>query len=324
MRPAHPQRASATDSSALRRVLVIKLSALGDFILSIASFQAIRRAHRDAEIVLLTTAPYETLARATGCFDDIWIDARPALSRPRTWLALSRRLRRGRFDRVYDLQRNDRTAWYFRLLGRDKPEWVGKAGGASHRYIEGPGEPRHITEREAEQLRLAGIERAPWPDLSFVDCDLKRFDLPARYAILVPGGAPHRPRKRWPADRYAELARYLAAQGVIPILVGTDAESDEIDAVAQACPEAMNLRGRTSLLELAALARDATVAVGNDTGPMHLVAASGVPVVSLFSGESDPRKIAPRGPHVTVLRHDDLTDLPVSEVLAALPADLRP
>ena len=307
-----------------RRILVIKLSALGDFVLSIASFQAIRRAHPEAEIALLTTGPFEGLALATGCFDEVWIDTRPPLTRPLAWLALARRLRRGGFERVYDLQRNDRSAWYFRLMGRPKPEWVGKVAGASHRYVEAPGSARHIAEREAEQLRLAGIERAQWPDLSFAEKDASDFQLPTPYALLVPGGAPHRPRKRWPADNFAALAQHLASRGVTPVLVGTDAEAAEIDRIAAACPDAVNLRGRTALLDLAALGRGAAAAVGNDTGPMHLIAAAGASSISLFGADSDPRKVAPRGPSVTVLSRDDLQDLPVSEVLDALPDELRP
>ena len=57
-----------------QRILVIKLSALGDFVLSIASFQAIRAHHPNATITLLTTAPYRRLAKKSGCFDDIWLD----------------------------------------------------------------------------------------------------------------------------------------------------------------------------------------------------------------------------------------------------------
>ena len=60
------------------RILVIKLSAFGDFVLSIASFQAIRAHHPDAAITLLTTAPYRRMAEASGCFDSVWIDPRPA------------------------------------------------------------------------------------------------------------------------------------------------------------------------------------------------------------------------------------------------------
>ena len=304
------------------RILVIKHSALGDFVLATASFQAIRRAHPGARIVLLTTKPYVAMARASGLFDDVWTDPRAGLTRPAALLGVIARLRREGFERVYDLQRSQRTGGYFTLLrlslfGRP-PEWVGPARGASHRTT-GHTDRRHIAEREADQLRAAGIEVSA-PDLSFLDSDLAGFDLPERIALLVPGGAPHRPAKRWPAANFAELGRYLAGQGITPVLIGTNAEAEEIARIREACPAARDLHGRTGFADLAALGRRALVTVGNDTGPMHLIAAAGGPSVVLFSHESDPARISPRGPWVAIRRKPSLKDLPVEEVIAALPA----
>ena len=307
-------------ASSPARILVIKLSALGDFVLSIASFQAIRAHHPQAAITLLTTAPYRQMAEASGCFDAVWSDPRPAWWQPGGWLALRRRLVASRFDRVYDLQRSDRSGGYFRLLPRPKPEWVGVVPGCSHRYQPPPRDQvLHICEREAQQLALAGVPRPGLPDLSFLTADLGALNLPDRVALLVPGGSAHRPGKRWPAERYAALARHLLGQGLVPLLLGAAAERAELAAIAAAAPGARDLCGRTSLEALAELGRRAALAVGNDTGPMHLIAAAGCPSLVLYSRESDPAKIAPRGPAVRTLRHDELADLSMAEVTAALP-----
>ena len=303
-----------------KRILVIKLSALGDFILSIAAFQAIRRHHAGAEITLLTTAPYRALAEASGCFDRVWIDRRPAWWQLGGWLALRRQLAGAAFERIYDLQRSDRSAGYLRLLPKPKPEWVGTATTASHRYVIPGGPPRHICDREADQLALAGVPRPGLPDLSFLTADLADLDLPPRYGLLVPGGSAHRPGKRWPAEGYTALARHLLDRGITPLLLGAEAERTEIRAIAEAASGAHDLCGRTSLEALAALGRGATLAVGNDTGPMHLIAAAGAPALVLYSRDSDPAKIAPRGPSVATLRRENLADLNFDEVLAALPA----
>jgi ADP-heptose:LPS heptosyltransferase len=307
-------------TSSPARILVIKLSAFGDFVLSIASFQAIRAHHPGAAITLLTTEPYRRMAEASGCFDTVWIDRRPAWWQPGPWLALRRQLIEGKFDRVYDLQRSDRSGGYFRLLPRPKPEWVGIAPGCSHRYRPPEDQVLHICEREAQQLALAGVPRPGLPDLSFLGADLGGLDLPPRSALLVPGGSAHRPGKRWPAERYAALARHLLARGIVPLLLGAEAERAEIAAIAAAAPGARDFCGRTSLEALAALGRRADLAVGNDTGPMHLIAAAGCPSLVLYSADSDPAKIAPRGPAVRTLRRESLADLSLDEVLAALPA----
>lgn len=299
------------------RILVIKLGALGDFVLSLGAFRAIRDHHPEAELVLLTGGPFAGLARASGLFDAVWVDARPPLADLPAVLALRRRLRGAGFARVYDLQRSDRTGWYFRLLWPAPPEWVGKVAGCSHRHAGMSGSPKHIVEREAEQLALAGIPAVPPIDLSFAEADVSELGVPGRFALLVPGCSAHVPAKRWPPERYAALARLLAAEGTTPVLIGTAAERAEIEAIAAACPQAVNLLGRTSLEQLATLARSARLAVGNDTGPAHLIAAAGCPTLMLFSAASD-RRAAPRGPRVASLRRDRLAELPLEEVEAAL------
>lgn len=307
----------------MRNILVIKLSALGDFVLSIGAMQAIRTHHGGDRITLLTTAPFARLAEASGCFDRVWIDERPPLTRPLAWLRLARKLRQAKFDRVYDLQRAQRTGWYFHLAGR--PEWFGKVAGCSHRYLPPAGKALHATEREAGQLALAGIERIAPPDLSFIESDIGRFALPRDYALLMPGCAPHRPGKRWPAGSYGELAAALAARGITPVLIGGPAERQEMAIIAKACPGAKNLCGETELFDLAPLARGARVAIGNDTGPTHLIAAAGCPTVALFSQDSHPVTSRPPWPWVRVLHEARLADLPVAAVAqAAAEIERRP
>ena len=112
------------------------------------------------------------------------------------------------------------------------------------------------------------------------------------------------------------------ARGVTPVLLGTDLEAEALAEIAAACPQARNLCGQTDLADIAVLARSALVAVGNDTGPMHLIAAAGCPVVALFSAGTDPAKVAPRGRLVAVRQRAELADLPLEDVLAALPPAL--
>jgi ADP-heptose:LPS heptosyltransferase len=302
------------------RILVIRLSALGDFIMALPAMEAIRRRHPAAEITLLTTLPFAELGRRSGWFDQVEIDPRPRWRDLAGWARLRRRLRAGRFDRVYDLQSQDRTALYFRLLWPGKrPEWSGIAPGASHRHTDPARRHMHAFDIHAAQLALAGIPEIPMPDLAWLDEDIRVLGLPSRFALLAPGSSPHRPAKRWPAARFGALASRLVDAGITPLVIGGAAEQALADSIRAVCPKARDLIGQTSLFMIAGLARRAVVAVGNDTGPMHLIALLGCPVVSLFSAESNPDRSAPRGPHVTMLRRSSLSDLTVDEVAAALP-----
>jgi len=301
------------------RILVIKLSALGDFIQSLGAFRAIREHHRGARITLLTTAPFVDMAAACGCFDAVWEDDRPGWRQIGRWLRHIRKLRRARFARVYDLQRSQRTGWYFRLLGPRPPEWVGIVPGCSHRYVDPP-EDTHIMARHAGMLALAGIPNVPPPDLSFLRADVARFGIQGPYALLVPGSSAHRAIKRWPAEHFAELAGALARDGLTPVLIGGPVEREAMRAIAETCPETRDLCGQTDLAELVTLAGGARVAVGNDTGPLHIIAATGCPTVALFSRESHPVKSKPPGAAATVLQKPFLKDLTVAEVLARVGA----
>lgn len=302
-----------------RRILVIKLSALGDFIQALGPSAAIREHHRDDHITLLTTPPFVDLAEASPYFDAVEIDTRPKIWEIKALKRLIRLLNQN-FDRVYDLQTSDRSSRYFQLMGGPKggPEWSGIAKGCSFPHNNPRRDRMHTIERQASQLAMAGIFEVGLPDLSWITADVGRFDLPSSYALLVPGGAAHRPEKRWPAQFYGELARWLVDQGVTPVILGTRSEQPEAWVIEAVCPEAINLLEKTTLFDLAPLARGATLAVGNDTGPMHLITLSDCPSVVIYSQASDPALCGQRGAAVRLLRQPVAADVRIADVRTAL------
>ncbi len=101
-------------------------------------------------------------------------------------------------------------------------------------------------------------------------------------------------------------------------MVGSASERGLADTIRAAAPAARDLTGQTTLGDVASLGRAARFAVGNDTGPMHLIATAGCRSVVLFSNDSDPALCAPRGADVHVLRRPDLASLDPDVVLALL------
>jgi ADP-heptose:LPS heptosyltransferase len=134
--------------------------------------------------------------------------------------------------------------------------------------------------------------------------------------MFVPGGSSHRPEKRWPVEKYGELARILYARGFDVVIIGGPNEASLAHAIQREVPRARDLTGRTDFARIAVLGAKAAMAVGNDTGPLHLAAAAGAPTVVLFSGASDPSLSAPRG-KVAVLQADKLSELSVAKVAQA-------
>ena len=297
------------------RVLVIRLGALGDFFLSFGPFAAIRRRHAADEVTLLTTAPFAALARRAPWFDRVEVDTKPGLLNIAGLLRLRRQL--AGFDFVYDLQTSGRSSQYFFLAGR--PPWSGIVSGGSHPHANPRRDAMHTLERQREQLATAGVADFPPPDLSWL-LHGPALEVPTPYVLLVPGAAPGRPRKRWPAERYGALAALLAGGGLVPVVLGTAAEAGLAATIRAACPAAIDLTGQTALSDLPGLAAGAALAVGNDTGPMHVAASVGCPCVVLFSADSDPALTAPRGPGGSwpvVVRAADLAGLAVEDVVVA-------
>ena len=310
-----PRRNTPAPSPPRRRILVIKLSALGDFVQALGPAAAIRRHHARDKITLLTTRAFAGLAQQSGFFDKIAVDHRPKLYDVAGWLALRHVLRAGRFDRVYDLQTQERSNLYAWLFLPTRPEWSGIAWGCSHPHANLGRYPQHTIDKQAEQLLMAGIYPTPLPVCSPSARSLPD-DLGRRaFFLVIPGSSPRHPEKRWPARCYGELAqRLFEATGILPVIIGGSGEARLAAEIGAVCPAALDLVGRTELTGLADLVNAAAFTIGNDTGATHIAAAGGHPLVVLFSDASEPSRCAPRGGEIRVLTSPRLGDLPVERV----------
>ena len=319
----------------MERILVIKLSALGDFVLALAAMKKIRQAHPKAHITLLTTPAFEALARICPYFNAV--DTGGRTDSFSGWMALRKRIKAASYDRVYDLQTSSRSNRIFQMLRPGPPAWSGIALGCSLPHRNPLRNSMHTLERHADQLMYAGIwddaptepGTAPAPDLSWVlksaptERPISGANRPRPYVMFVPGGASHRPEKRWPVERYSELARILYSRGFDIVIIGGPQEAELAHAIQRATPRARDLTGRTDFAQIAVLGARAALAVGNDTGPLHLIAAAGAPSVALFSAASDPALCGPRG-HVAVLQAENLGDMDVDMVLRTAMSVMTP
>lgn len=302
-----------------RNILVIKLGALGDFIQALGPMAAIRRHHRQDRITLLTTAPFESLARASGYFDEIELDMRPRWHDLGGWVSLRRRLNGGNYARVYDLQNNDRTSFYLKLMS-PRPEWVGAAKGASHRNASPERTAGKAFEGHVQTLSLAGIDTVMPDTLDWIKPDNDFSALPKPYVLLVVGAAPKHPEKRWP--HYDAFCVELLKRGYTPVLIGGNSEKDIAEKIMRDVDGVISLAGKTSLFDLPALALAAAGVVGNDTGPMHLIAPTGCKSIVLFSGKTNPKRHGPLGASVVTIQTNDLADLKPDDVWKSFAANL--
>lgn len=303
----------------MERILVIKLSALGDFIQALGPMAAIKEHHQNAHITLLTTPMFKSFGERCGYFDAVTIDKKPKIFDILGWLSLRSMFVNGQYSRIYDLQNNDRTSLYFKILPKkNKPEWVGVAKGASHRNTSPERVSGQAFNGHKQTLKLAGINNVKVDNLRWIKEDISRLNLKSPYILFVPGSAPQHPKKRWPHDKYAKLAQQLIDNNYQVIILGTDAEKEVTSAIETICPDILNLTGQTSLFEIASLAHNAHCAIGNDTGPMHMIGPTGCPSLVIFSGNSTPDRHAPKGDNVHTIQRNDLSNLKNEEVYECL------
>ncbi len=310
-------------TSAAKRVLVIQLGGVAEFVQSLAAAQAIRDAHVGAHITLLTTETTSALAEKAPYFDKVEADGKP--KEPQAITKLIARIRAAKFDMIYDLEGSNRTNNYFQGMRPWPPKWSGPVAGASHAYIDPERAQRHPLDRYAAQLAVAGLaaNEALLPDLTWVRGVMRDaprlspdyFGLRGRYILLLPRGAESEVARRWPEAKYIDLAKRLVRHGVTPVVLGGPEERAIGAAIAKEEPRAKNLVTRPDLFQCAALAERAAFVVGDDVDLMHVAAAAGAPCLVFLSSQANPDRAAPRGRGgVIALTASVIADLPVEQV----------
>ncbi len=305
-------------------ILIIRLGALGDLVFCFQSFHEIRHAHPDAEIAILTRAPFAAFAHSLPWFDRVIIDTHPTFATPLAWARLRREIADFAPIRVYDLQGKRRQTILYALLGGPfGPAWSGAAPLCKFSRPWPPAPEMSFVDFLAAQLRAASVPATPPPDLAWLDAPIEKFALPPRYAVLIPGCSPNAPHKRWPAEKYAAAARRLHAEHLPCVIVGTASEAEVAAAIKKDAPDIIDLCGKTSLFELAGILRCAAGVIGNDTGPMHLAAALNTPTLALFSGKTNSVWSKPPGAHGAWRQSKTLSDLSTDDVISAFALTLQ-
>jgi len=293
-------------------ILLIKPSSLGDIVMALPALSALRRSFPNARISWLVRPVFAPLIEGHPHFDEIILFDRRRLGK--AWrhpgafgalITLIRELRQHQFDAVVDLQglfRSGALAWLSGCPERFGPIWGREF--AHHFYTSTvPARPEwaHVIDYYMKILEAMGAEdrqvefvlpekpaasAAARTLLSERDVDVDR------YAVLIPGSAQI--SKCWPAERFAALADRLAGDhGLTIVATGSGAERAMVEQIQDRsdCP-IVNLAGRTSLPELVEVLRGARLVVSNDTGPGHIAAALGRPLVMMFSW-SNPQRVGP-------------------------------
>jgi ADP-heptose:LPS heptosyltransferase len=307
-----------SESPSAQKILIIKLGALGDIIRSLDAIHSVRKSFPHSQIDLLTRKQHVAFCETIPWFDKVRPAATPRLWELGKWLDFTRMLRLQKYDLVVDLQCKSRTTLYHLLTGVNGPRWSGTSPWST--YPRPQPDRANIPAHEHQRMQLESIP-IPWAgpaELDWLAAPLDDLVLPPRSVILAPGCSPQHPGKRWPAASYAALSHHLEKKGIASVVIGTSAEQSAIDEFTALAPHAVNLVNKTTIHQLASLARRAASVVSNDTGPAHVTAAVGAPTLVLMSHVTDPECMLPIGTDVSYIKKHDISDISVEEVLQAL------
>ncbi len=287
------------------RIAVVRALQLGDLLCAVPALRALRATHSATSITLVGLPWARSLARRFTRYLDSFVEFPGFPGLPETACnaaavpAFFETMRDAEFDLVVQMHGDGR------LMNPIAALLGGRATGGFYRpgrYC--PDAEGYIEWRDDEHeihrwLRLVEHLGAP-PKGGHLEFPLEPADwreLEAlhlsglRYAVVHPGS--QLPSRRWPAERFAEVADELAADGLHIVLTGTQAEEPLVQRVKRAMREpAIDLSGRTTLGGFAAVVAKARLVVCNDTGISHVAAALRTPSVVVASG-SDPRRWAP-------------------------------
>ncbi len=293
-----------------RAILVLKPCCLGDVLMATPAVAALRQAFPDARLDF-AVGGWSTPALAGNPRLDRLVDCGLVGSGRRYPLGQYRQLvakvRQGGYDWCFTLERSAVVGMVPWLAGVPHRIGIDSAGrGFAHTVRVPLQQGRHEAETYLDLVRTVGVP-AINPRLEFFPSEAEHqraaglLPGPGPWLAVHPGGGTNPGMtlgaKRWPAARFAQVARLAIAQGLGVVLVGAEYDMSlaaEVQAAAGSVPAGamLSLAGRTTLGELAAVLGRCAAFLGNDTGAMHLAVAVGTPPVALF-GPTDARMYGP-------------------------------
>lgn len=323
-------------------ILVIHFGQLGDVVLSLPALRAIRDYFPRAKITVMSGTSTAAIIKLAEIADDQIAVDRVELrdgNRFRSIAAIFKLVgdvRRRRFDLVIDLHSLSETNLLGFMAGIPNRLYADRKsrsiGWLSNFPVKPPSEDRrkHAAHRYMDVIRPLGIEIAePVLDLEPAEVDvsevrevLREHGLEEANLVGLFLGAGH-PSRRWPLERYAELAARLVDEDGTRVLVFLGPEEfDLVTAVAAMFPPSVVILDKLKLLPLFAALTFLKVLVSNDTGPTHLAAATGASIV-LITGSEAPTEFLPLTDRLTVVKSGPIDQIGVEEVYQAVRSRLE-
>ena len=304
----------------MSNILIIKHGSLGDIAQASGAIQDISENHNDDHIHLLTTKPFFDLFKKNPYVSNVILDKRLSKFNLIYLYSLMKNIRKYKFARVYDLQNSSRTSFYKKILfpKATKETWSSSETTLPKGITKQDFDKETVLSRFEHQLKNSGINTIHTlsPDFSWSISDIsqiKNFHQLEKYIVLFPFCSPHLNSKKWSyyndlifmiTEKFENKFKVVIAPGP-----GEIKEAASINALC-----ILNNGIPLDISQLAALIKDSSFVIANDTGPAHMAAHLGSKGIALFGAHTTAHKVSIERENFKAIQVSDLSKLSANKV----------
>ncbi|MDA8593522.1 glycosyltransferase family 9 protein [Candidatus Pelagibacter bacterium] len=308
----------------MTNILIIKLGSLGDMVQVSGAIRDISENHKDDEVHLLTTKPYFDLFKKNPHISNVILDKRLPRFNLIYLYSLMKNIKKFKFSKVYDLQNSSRTAFYKRILfpNASKDIWSSTETTLPEGTTKEDFDKDSVLSRFDHQLKSSGINtnHTLSPDFSWSPSDIsqiKNYYQLEKYIILFPFCSPHLTSKKWPYynDLISMINEKLENKFKVVIAPGPG-EIKDASSINALC--VLDNGKALDISQLAALIKDSSFVVANDTGPAHITAHLGSKGIALFGSHTTPFKVSIERENFRAIQASELSKLSPEKVFERL------
>ena len=299
----------------MRNILLIKHGSLGDIISSTSAIKSLRDHYKESSITIMTSKNYIPFFQKSKLCDNTILDNRKGFFNS---LMLIFKIIKNNYDLIIDLQNSNRTSIYCLIIKCFcKIKVNGTHRFSDYRFVYDNKNPPHVIEGLCKQIELLGVKTFKEPFLSWLKDDNLKFDdlENKKFFIINPGCSKNNLVKRWSANKFADVCKYLITKDIIPVIIGTNEDLDTINIIEKQEKNILNLCNKSPLNVIYNLSTKAEGALSNDTGPAHLIAATNCKIHLILSSFSNTKTVIPQSKNVTYTQSNSIEDIPANKII---------
>ena len=299
----------------LKKILIIKHGSLGDIISATSPINDIKNHYKESQIFVLTSQKYKFFFSEFINITQIIIDNRSGFL---SIILILKKILNYKFDLIIDLQNSQRTNFYaFILRIFSKIKINGTGFFSTHRYKCSLKNLPSVIDGLSNQLEILDIKTMRKPHIDWLNKN--QFDFETlqnkNYFIVNPGCSKKNFQKKWSSDNYAKICTFLISKNILPILIGSKDDRDHINNIVSKEARVLNLLDKSPLSLIYELSLKAVGAISNDTGPAHLIAASGCKIHLVLSSFSNIKTVIPQGKNVSFTQKNNIKNISVDQII---------